>query len=83
MCFRTHRTQKIYSQNNFFFFVNNENSGPVGVGPKKKKCPKNACLKCVLEPIELKKCIYKISIFFCIFWLRTRRGNLWTVLHTH
>ena len=47
MCFRTHRTQKIYSQNNFFF-VNNENSGPVGVGPKKKmskKCMFKMCFR--------------------------------------
>ena len=72
MCFRTHRTQKIYSKM-LFFFVNNENSRRVGVGPK-FFFKKTACLKCVLEPIELKKCIYKISIFFLYFLVKNKEG---------
>ena len=70
MCFRTQRTQKIYSPKQKIFFVNNEKYRGLDLKffrrSEKKKLKKILCLKCVSEPIEPKKYIHQNKIFFSL-----------------
>merc|ERR1712215_414683 len=66
MCFRTYRTQKIYSPKQIFFFVNNEKIGLPRRLCGKKKLKKILFLKCVSEPIEPKKYIHQNKFFFFV-----------------
>ena len=69
MCFRTHRTQKIYSPKQFFFSLTMKYRGldlEFFRRSEKKKLKKILCLKCVSGPIEPKKYIHQNKIFFSL-----------------